>query len=180
MTASVSRPRSYRWWPFVPLILLPLLGCSRMSWGPNGPSIGVGRAAPARPPFDVDEALVLRLKDRPPEVAEGSALKEFFSSAVKDEVLPISGNRTVAAWLLINQDGRVREVRFELTSGSSAFDDVFRKGILLTFFRPAERRQEGMGEARLVSVWMEFTFSISWSGRNPPQGNLIDARGPLR
>ena len=152
-------------------VLLVLPGCNRFSWGPEGMRMSVGSTAPSRPPFDVEEALVLRPKDRPPEAVDRAPLQRRFSSAIEAGLLPPSGERALVAWLLINQDGVVADVRVEQESGDPNFDEAFRQGISLSLFRPAERiaaespPTEPVAEP--VSVWMEFPYSISWAGREP-------------
>ncbi len=168
-------------------VLLLLPGCSRFSWGPEGMRMAVGSTAPARPPFDVEEALVLRPQDRPPEAVDRAPLQRQFSSAIAAGLLPASGERALVAWLLINQEGVVADVRVEKESGDPNFDEAFREGISLSLFRPAERiaSESPPAEpsptelpsdeplcseppcAEPVSVWMEYPYSISWSGREP-------------
>ena len=127
------------WLVLASSVLLLLPGCSRFSWGPEGMRMAVGSTAPARPPFDVEEALVLRAQDRPPEAVDYGPLQRRFSSAIAAGLLPASGERALVAWLLINQEGVVAEVRVEKESGDPNFDEAFREGISLSLFRPAER-----------------------------------------
>lgn len=166
-----SRHRLSGWLLLAGSVLLVLPGCSRFSWGPEGMRMAVGSTAPARPPFDVEEALVLRPKDRPPEAVDRGPLQRRFSSAIADGLLPPSGEWALVAWLLINQDGVVTDVRVERRSGDPTFDEVFSEGISLSSFRPAERiaaespRAEPVSEP--VSVWMEYPYSISWISKEP-------------
>ena len=153
------------WLVLAGCLLLVLPGCNRFSWGPGGMRMAVG--SPARPPFDVEEALVLRPKDRPPEAVDRGPLQTRFSSAIEDGLLPPSGERAVVAWLLISRDGLVADVRFEQGSGDPTFDAVFREGISLSRFRPAERTATESPRSEAVSVWMEYPYSISWEGREP-------------
>ncbi len=150
-------------------VLLVLPGCNRFSWGPEGMRMSVGSTAPSRQPFDVEEALVLRPKDRPPEAVDRAPLQRRFSSAIEAGLLPPSGERALVAWLLINQDGVVADVRVEERSGDPAFDEVFREGISLSRFRPAERIATESPRAEPVSVWMEYPYRISWMGREPQE-----------
>ncbi len=149
-------------------VLLVLPGCNRFSWGPEGMRMAVGSTAPSRPPFDVKEALVLRAKDRPPEALDRTPLQRRFSSAIDDGLLPPSGAWALVAWLLINRDGVVADVRLERRSGDPAFDEVFSEGISLSRFRPAERIAAESPRAESVSVWMEYPYSITWIAREPP------------
>ena len=148
-------------------VLLVLPGCNRFSWGPEGMRIAVRSTALSRPPFDVEEALVLRPEDRPPEAVDRTPLQRRFSSAIDAGLLPASGERALIAWLLINPDGVVADVRVEQRSGDPAFDEVFREGISLSRFRPAERIAAESPRAEPVSVWMEYPYSITWRGREP-------------
>ena len=156
-------------------VLLILPGCNRFSWGPEGMRIAVRSTAPSRPPFDVEEALVLLPKDRPPEAVDHRPLQRRFSTAIESGLLPPSGEWALVAWLLINQDGVVADVRVEQRSGDPTFDEVFSEGISLSRFRPAERiaaespRTEPATEpvAEPVSVWVEYPYSISWVSREP-------------
>ncbi len=140
--------------------------------------MAVRSTAPSRPPFDVEEALVLRPKDRPPESVDRRPLQRRFSSAIEDGLLPPSGEWALVAWLLINQDGVVADVRVEQRSGDPTFDEVFSEGISLSRFRPAERvaaetpNAEPVAEpvAQPVAVWMEYPYSISWRAV-PPGGS---------
>ena len=75
--------------------------------------MAVGSMAPARPPFDVEEALVLQSKDRPPELVNRDPLSRRFSAAIEAGLLPPVGEWDLVAWLLIDQDGTVAEVRVE-------------------------------------------------------------------
>ncbi len=131
--------------------------------------MAVGSMAPSRPPFDIEEALVLRPKDRPPEAVDRTPLQRRFSSAIDAGLLPVSGERALVAWLLIDRDGEVADVRVELESGDPAFDEVFRSGISLSRFRPAERMAAEAPRAEPVSVWMYYPYSITWRGREPPR-----------
>ncbi len=151
-------------------VLLVLPGCNRFSWGPDGMRMSVRSTAPSRPPFDVEEALVLRPKDRPPEAVDRAPLQRRFSTAIEAGLLPPSGERALVAWLLINQDGVVADVRVEQRSGDPNFDEAFREGIFLSRFRPAERIAAESPRAEPVSVWMEYPYSVSWEG--------IEPRGP--
>ena len=152
-------------------VLLVLPGCNRFSWGPEGMRMSVRSTAPSRPPFDVEEALILRPKDRPPEAVDRTPLQRRFSSAIEDGLLPPSGGWALVAWLLIDRDGLVTDVRVERGSGDPNFDEVFRQGISRSRFRPAERiaaespRAEPVAEP--VSVWMEYPYSITWIAREP-------------
>ncbi len=148
-------------------VLLVLPGCNRFSWGPEGMRMAVGSTAPSRPPFDVEEALVLRPKDRPPEAVDRGPLQRRFSSAIEDGLLPPSGAWALVAWLLIDRDGEVADVRVEQRSGDPTFDEVFREGISLSRFRPAERIAAESPRAEPVSVWMEYPYSITWIAREP-------------
>ncbi len=148
-------------------VLLVLPGCNRFSWGPEGMRMAVGSTAPARPPFDVEEALILQAKDRPPEPLDRSPLSRRFSSAIENGLLPASGAWALVAWLLINRDGLVEDVRVEKMSGDPAFDEAFREGISLSRFRPAERIAAESPRAEPVSVWMEYPYSITWRAREP-------------
>ena len=146
-------------------VLLVLPGCNRFSWGPDGMRIAVGSAAPSRPPFDVEEALVLRAEDRPPEAVDRSLLQWRFSAAIEDGLLPPSGGWALVAWLLIDRNGTVADVQVERSSGDPTFDEVFSEGISLSRFRPAERiaAESPRAEpprAEPVSVWMEYPYSI--------------------
>ena len=156
-------------------VLLILPGCSRFSWGPNGMRMAVGSVAPARPPFDVEEALILRPKDRPPEPVDRGPLSRRFSAAIEEGLLPPSGEWALVAWLLINQDGFVDDVRVEQMSGDPTFDEVFREGISLSRFRPAERiaAESPSPRAEPVSVWMEYPYSITWISREPQGPNGV-------
>ena len=127
------------WLVLASFVLLLLSGCSRFSWGPEGMRMAVGSTALARPPFNVEEALVLRAQDRPPEAVDHAPLQRRFSSAIEAGLLPPSGERALVAWLLINRDGVVADVRVEKESGDPNFDEAFREGISLSLFRPAER-----------------------------------------
>ncbi len=157
-------------------LLLVLPGCNRFSWGPEGMRMAVGSTAPSRPPFDVEEALVLQPKDRPPEAVDRAPLQRRFSSAIEAGLLPPSGERTLVAWLLISRDGAVADVRLERESGDPNFDEAFREGIALSLFRPAERTAADSPRAEPVSVWMEYPYSITWIGREPrgPDGTSGD------
>ena len=148
-------------------VLLVLPGCNRFSWGPDGMRMSVRSTAPSRPPFDVEEALVLRPKDRPPEAVDRRPLQRRFSYAIEDGLLPPSGEWALVAWLLINRDGLVADVWVERGSGDPAFDEVFREGISLSRFRPAERIAAESPRAQPVSVWMEYPYSITWITREP-------------
>ena len=149
-------------------VLFVLPGCNRFSWGPDGMRMSVGSTVLSRPPFDVEEALVLRPKDRPPEAVDRGPLQRRFSTAIENGLLPPSGERALVAWLLINQDGVVADVRVEQRSGDPNFDDAFREGISLSRFRPAERIAAESPRAEPVSVWMEYPYSITWIGGEPP------------
>ncbi len=148
-------------------VLLVLPGCNRFSWGPGGMRMAVGSMAPSRPPFDVEEALILRPKDRPPEPVDRSPLSRRFSSAIEDGLLPPSGGWALVAWLMIDRDGEVADVRDEQRSGDHTFEDVFSEGISLSRFRPAERIAAESPRAQPVPVWMEYPYRISWRGREP-------------
>ncbi len=136
----------------------------------------VGSTAPARPPFDVEEALILQAKDRPPEPVDRSPLSRRFSSAIEDGLLPPSGGWALVAWLLIDRNGRVTDVQVERSSGDTTFDEVFREGISLSRFRPAERIAAESPRAEPVSVWMEYPYRSIWRAREPrgPDGVLGD------
>ena len=163
-------------------VLLVLPGCNRFSWGPEGMRMAVGSTAPSRPPFDVEEALILQSKDRPPEAVDRSLLQWRFSSAIEDGLLPPSGGWAFVAWLLIDRNGRVTDVQVERSSGDPTFDEVFREGISLSRFRPAERIAAESPRAEPVSVWMEYPYSITWRAREPrgPDGVSGDTVGPPR
>ncbi len=148
-------------------VLLILPGCNRFSWGPEGMRIAVRSTAPSRPPFDVEEALVLLPKDRPPEAVDHGPLQRQFSTAIENGLLPPTGEWALVAWLLINRDGEVADVRVEQRSGDPAFDEVFSEGISLSRFRPAERIAAESPRAQPVSVWMEYPYSITWMAREP-------------
>ncbi len=154
-------------------VLLILPGCNRFSWGPEGMRIAVRSTAPSRPPFDVEEALVLLPKDRPPEAVDHGPLQRQFSTAIESGLLPATGEWALVAWLLIDQDGMVADVRVELESGDPAFDEVFRRGISLSRFRPAERMAAEAPRAEPVSVWMYYPYSITWRGREPPRPDVV-------
>jgi len=94
-------------------VLLVLLGCKRFSWGPGGMRMAIGSTSPSRPPFDVEEALVLRPQDRPPEAVDRGPLQSRFSLAIETGLLPTSGARALVAWLLIDREGIVADVRVE-------------------------------------------------------------------
>ena len=164
------------WFVLAASVLLVLPGCNRFSWGPDGMRMAVGSTAPSRPPFDVEEALVLRPKDRPPEAVDRAPLQRRFSFAIEAGLLPPSGERTLVAWLLISRDGAVADVRFERESGDPNFDEAFREGISLSLFRPAERIAADSPRAEPVSVWMEYPYSITWIGQEPrgPDGTSGD------
>ncbi len=164
---ATGRPKHSGWLVLAGFALLILPGCHRFSWGPEGMRLAVGSTTPSPPPFDVAEALVLQPKDRPPEAVDRSALQRRFSSAIADGLLPPAGERTLVVWLLISREGTVDEVRVERTSGDSTFDEVFREGISLSRFRPAERIAFGSPRAEPVAVWMEYPYRISWRGREP-------------
>ncbi len=151
-------------------VLLVLPGCNRLSWGPEGMRMAVGSTAPSRPPFDVEEALVLRPEDRPPEAVDRTPLQRRFSSAIDAGLLPASGEWALVAWLLIDRGGLVADVRVEQMSGDPTFDEVFSEGISLSRFRPAERIAAESPRAEPVSVWMEYPYSISWRAI-PPGGS---------
>ncbi len=157
-------------------VLLILPGCNRFSWGPEGMRIAVRSTAPSRPPFDVEEALVLLPKDRPPEAVDHGPLQRQFSTAIENGLLPPSGEWALVAWLLINRDGEGADVRVEQRSGDPTFDEVFSEGISLSRFRPAERIAAESPRAEPVSVWMEYPYSITWIAREPrgPDGLLGD------
>ncbi len=146
-------------------VLLVLPGCNRFSWGPEGMRMAVGSTAPSRPPFDVEEALILRSKDRPPEAVNRSPLQRQFSFAIQDGLLPTSGERALVAWLLIDREGVVADVRVEQRSGDPAFEEMFREGISRSQFRPSDRISAEAPRAEPVSVWMEYPYSITWRGR---------------
>ncbi len=148
-------------------VLLVLTGCNRFSWGPEGMRISVRSTAPSRPPFDVEEALVLLPKDRPPEAVDHGPLQRQFSTAIENGLLPPTGEWALVAWLLINRDGEVADVRVEQRSGDPTFDEVFSEGISLSRFRPAERIAAESPRAEPVSVWMEYPYSITWIAREP-------------
>lgn len=164
---GAGRPRYAGWLVLAGSALLILPGCHRFSWGPEGMRIAVGSTAPSPPPFDVEEALVLRPKDRPPQAVDRGALQRSFSSAIADGLLPPAGERALVVWLLISREGTVDEVRVERSSGDSTFDEVFREGISLSRFRPAERIATESPRAEPVAVWMEYPYRVSWSGREP-------------
>lgn len=177
------------WLVLASSVLLLLSGCSRFSWGPEGMRMAVGSTALARPPFDVEEVLVLRAQDRPPEAVDHAPLQRRFSSAIEAGLLPPSGERALVAWLLINRDGVVADVRVEKESGDPNFDEAFREGISLILFRPAERIAAELPPAaplcaeppcaEPVSVWMEYPYSITWSRTEPrgPDGSVSGDRG---
>ncbi len=168
MVAMGRRRRTLSdWLVLAGSVLLVLPSCNRFSWGPEGMRMAVGSTAPARPPFDVEEALILQAKDRPPEPLDRSPLSRRFSSAIENGVLPTSGEWALVAWLLINRDGVVADVRVERRSGDPTFDEVFREGISLSRFRPAERIAAESPRAEPVSVWMEYPYSITWIAREP-------------
>lgn len=180
---GAGRPRYTGWLVLAGSALLILPGCHRFSWGPDGMRMAVGSTTPSHPPFDVEETLVLRPKDRPPEPVDRSALQRRFSSAIADGLLPPVGERTLVAWLLISREGTVDEVRVERSSGDTTFDEVFREGISLSRFRPAERIASESPRAEPIAVWMEYPWRISWSGREPrgsfeakgtPEGGDVD------
>ncbi len=148
-------------------VLLVLPGCNRFSWGPEGGRISVRSTAPSRPPFDVEEALVLLPKDRPPEAMDRGPLQRQFSTAIEKGLLPPTGEWALVAWLLINRDGEVADVRVEQRSGDPTFDEVFSEGISLSRFRPAERIAAESPRAEPVSVWMEYPYSVTWIAREP-------------
>ena len=177
---GTARPQRSRFLVLAGSILLVLPGCHRFSWGPEGMRMAVGSTTPSPPPFDVEDALVLRPKDRPPEAVDRSALQQRFSSAIADGLLPPAGERTVIAWLLINREGKVDEVRLERGSGDSTFDEVFSEGISLSLFRPAERLASESPRAEPVAVWMEYPYRISWQGREPSgSSDTLANRGEL-
>jgi len=148
-------------------LLLVLPGCNRFSWGPEGMRMAVGSTAPSRPPFDVEEALVPQAKDRPPEAVDRTPLSRRFSSAIDRGLLPPSGEWALVAWLLIDRNGVVTDVRVERESGDPTFDEVFSEGISLSRFRPAERIAAESIRAEPVPVWMEYPYRISWRAREP-------------
>ena len=170
------------WLVLAGVVLLVLPGCNRFSWGPGGMRMAVGSTAPSPPPFDVEEALILRPKDRPPEPVDRLPLQRRFSSAIEAGLLPPSGEWALVAWLLIDRNGLVTDVRVERESGDPTFDEVFSEGISLSRFRPAERvaaespNAEPVAEpvaqpvAQPVAVWMEYPYSISWRAV-PPGGS---------
>jgi len=162
-----GRHRLSGWLVLAGSVLLVLPGCNRFSWGPEGMRMAVGSTAPSRPPFDVEEALVLRPKDRPPEAMDRGPLQRRFSTAIESGLLPATGEWALVAWLLINRDGEVAEVRVERRSGDPAFDEVFSEGISLSLFRPAERIAAESPRAEPVSVWMEYPYSITWIATEP-------------
>ena len=94
-------------------------------------------------------------------------MQRRFSYAIEDGLLPPSGEWALVAWLLINRDGLVADVWVERGSGDPAFDEVFREGISLSRFRPAERIAAESPRAQPVSVWMEYPYSITWITREP-------------
>jgi hypothetical protein len=75
--------------------------------------MAIGSTSPSRPPFDVEEALVLRPQDRPPEAVDRGPLQSRFSLAIETGLLPTSGARALVAWLLIDREGIVADVRVE-------------------------------------------------------------------
>jgi hypothetical protein len=164
---ATGRHRLSGWLVLVGSVLLVLTGCNRFSWGPDGMRIAVRSTAPSRPPFDVEEALVLLPKDRPPEAVDHRPLQRRFSTAIESGLLPATGEWALVAWLLINRDGEVADVRVEQRSGDPNFDEVFSEGISLSRFRPAERIAAESPRAEPVSVWMEYPYSITWIAREP-------------
>lgn len=161
-------------------LLLVLPGCNRFSWGPEGMRMAVGSTAPARPPFDVEEALVLQSQDRPPELVNRGPLSRRFSDAIEAGLLPPTGEWALVAWLLIDQDGAVADVRVERGSSDPAFDEAFTEGISRSRFRPAERIAAEPAGAEPVSVWIEYPYSITWISAEPgAPGGVAGAYGSL-
>ena len=110
---------------------------------------------------------IRRVLPNGPEAVDRAPLQRRFSSAIEAGLLPPSGERALVAWLLINQEGVVADVRVEKESGDPNFDEAFREGISLSLFRPAERIAAESPRAEPVSVWMEFPYRVSWRAREP-------------
>ena len=158
--------------------LLALAGCGRLSWGPDGMRLAVGSSFQPRPPFEVEEVLVLQPRDRPPEIADLNFLQSRFFAAIDAGLLPRSGAGSLVAWLLISGDGTVGEVRLEQGSGQSSFDAVFREGISTGSFRPALRASADSTELEPVTVWLRYPFSLTWRGRGASVSSIVSTSSP--